>query len=198
MPVLFYAPASPYSAKVRMAAVQAGMVLETRIVDPNQDPPELIAVNPLGKLPTLRTDDGLAVYDSRVIIQYFNRAARNSLFPTNAARRLEAERLEALADGITDCLLAHVYERRYRPEDMVQQSWLDRQWSKAMRGVDALNAAPPRLPGKLTGGHIALRSLIGYLDLRFAGKWERGRPKLVRWGRKFDAKFPEMVELLPR
>lgn len=198
MTVLFYAPASPYSAKVRMAAAHAGVPLEAKIIDPNLDPAELTSINPLGKLPTLLSDDGEAVYDSRVIMQYLNRAVRNALYPANAAKRLDAERLEALADGITDCLLAHVYERRYRPEQMVQQSWLDRQWSKAMRGLDQLNAAQPRLPSKITGGHIALRALIGYLDLRFNGKWERGRPKLVRWARKFDAKFPQLAELLPR
>lgn len=198
MPVLYYASASPYSAKVRMAAAHAGITVDARIVDPNTDPAQLINNNPLGKLPTLVTDDGEAVYDSRVITQYLNRLVRNSLFPTNAGKRLEAERLEALADGITDCMLAHVYERRFRPEEKVQQSWLDRQWAKTLRGFNALNAAPPRIPNKITAGHIALRALLGYADLRFNGQWERGRSKLVRWARKFDDKFPELAQLLPK
>lgn len=198
MPTLFYSPASPYSAKVRMAAARAGVNLDAIVVDVTVDPPELIASNPLGKLPTLQTDDGDAIYDSRVITQYLNRVQRNSLFPTSAAKRLEAERLEALADGITDCLLAHVYERRFRPEEKVQKSWLDRQWSKITRGLDALNGSALRLPDKITAGHIAVRALIGYLDLRFKGQWERGRAKLVRWAKRFDEKFPELVPLLPQ
>lgn len=198
MPLLYYASASPYSAKVRMAAAYAGIPLEAKIVDPNADPAELTRKNPLGKLPTLITDDGRGVYDSRVIIQYLNRVARNSIYPTNAAKRLEAEILEALADGITDCLLAHVYERRFRPEEKVQQPWLDRQWSKVLRGLDALNAAPPRIPNKITAGHIAVRAMIGYADIRFKGKWERGRSKLVRWAKRFDEKFPDLTSLLPK
>jgi glutathione S-transferase len=198
MPVLFYASASPYSAKVRMAAAQAGVSLNAKIIDPNTDPAELIEKNPLGKLPTLVTDDGEVVYDSRVITQYLNRLVRNSLFPTNPAKRLEAEKLEALADGITDSLLAHVYERRYRPEEKVQQSWLDRQMAKALRGLDALGAKPPRIPNKITAGHIAMRCMLGYADLRFKGQWERGRSKLVRWAGKFDDKFPELASLLPK
>ncbi|MBL8582894.1 MAG: glutathione S-transferase family protein, partial [Rhizobiaceae bacterium] len=148
-------------------------------------------------IPVLVGDDG-AVYDSRVITQYLNRVAKGSpLFPRNAAKRLEAERLEALADGICDCLLAHVYERRSRPEELVHQPWLDKQWGKVERALDILNAAPPRLGGKLTAGHIALRACLGYAALRFGGQWERGRAKLVRWAKRFDERFPDLAALLP-
>ena len=37
-----------------------------------------------------------------------------------------------------------------------------------------LNANPPKLGRKITGGHIALRAVLGYLDLRFAGKMGEG------------------------
>ena len=195
MPKLLYSPASPYSAKVRMAAAYAGYPLQAVTVDTNAEPPHLIAANPLGKIPTLVLDDGETLYDSRVITQFINRQTGGKLFPRNPAKRTGAERLEALADGICDCLLAHVYERRFRPEDKVQQSWLDRQWSKVVRGLDALNASPPRLGKKVTAGEIALRATIAYLDLRFAGKWEKGRLKLKRWAAKFDEKFPELKAL---
>ena len=198
MPRILYSSASPYSAKVRMAATQAGIAFDSVSVDTNADPALLTDANPLGKIPVLITDDGDAVYDSRVITQYLNRISGNSLFPRNAAKRLEAERLEALADGIADCLLAHVYERRFRPEEKIHQPWLDRQWSKVERSLDHLVANTPRLPAKVTAGHIALRALLGYLSLRFEGKWERGRSKLVRWAKKFDERFPDLAGLTPR
>ena len=68
----------------------------------------------------------------------------NELFPRNPAKRTEAERLEALADGICDCLLAHVYERRSRPEEN-GPSALARQamGQGCVRALDHLNAAPP-------------------------------------------------------
>src|SRR5690606_15012678 len=137
-------------------------------------------------------------FDSRAITQYLNRISGNALFPRNAARRTEAERLEALADGLSDCLLAHVYERRFRPEEKVEQSWLDKQWSKSERALDYLVANPPKLPKKITAGHIALRAALGYLELRFSGKWERKRSKLVRWVKRFDEKFPELAGLAPK
>ena len=171
---VLYAPASPYSAKVRMAAAYAGIALEAVIVDTNAQPAELIAANPLGKIPVLVADDGEAVYDSRAITQYLNRLSGNQLFPRNPAKRTEAERLEALADGIADCALAHVYERRSRPEEIVHQPWLDKQWGKVMRALDHLNANPPKLGKKTTAGQIALRATLGYLDLRFRREMGKG------------------------
>ena len=167
------------------------------IVDTNLRPPELIQANPLGKIPTLLTDDGDAVFDSRAITQHLNRVSGGALFPRNAVKRGEAERLEALADGICDCLLAHVYERRSRPEEKWHQPWLDKQWGKAAAALDHLMAATPKLPRKPTAGHIVLRATLGYLDLRFPGQWERGRTKLKRWATRFDEKFPELVPYLP-
>lgn len=198
MQKLLYSPASPYSAKVRMAAAYAGVAIEPVIVDTNAEPALLIDNNPLGKIPVLLTDEGESIFDSRAITQYLNRISGNALFPRNAARRTEAERLEALADGLSDCLLAHVYERRFRPEEKVEQSWLDKQWSKSERALDYLVANPPKLPKKIAAGHIALRAALGYLELRFSGKWERKRSKLVRWVKRFDEKFPELAGLAPK
>lgn len=197
MPVVLYSPASPYSAKVRMAAAWCGIEVDAKVVDTNAEPAQLIDANPLGKIPVLITDDGETVYDSRAITQYLNRLSANALFPRNAQKRLEAERLEALADGICDCLLAQVYERRFRPEEKVHQPWLDLQWSKVARSLDVLNADLPRLPRKPTAGHIALRACLGYLALRFPGRWEKGRGKLVRWAKRFDERFPSLAESTP-
>lgn len=198
MPTILYSPASPYSAKVRMAAAHAGIACEAVVVDTNADPALLTGNNPLGKIPVLVPDGEAAVYDSRAITQYLNRVSGNALFPRNPAKRTEAERLEALADGIADCLLAIVYERRFRPEDRIHQPWIDRQWSKVERSLDHLVANTPKLPSKIHAGHIALRATLGYMSLRFGGKWEKGRSKLVRWAKKFDEKFPELAQLTPR
>ena len=194
---LLYSSASPYSAKVRMAAAHAGIALAAESVDTTAAPALLVDANPLGKIPVLLTEDGDAIYDSRAITQYLNRLSGSQLFPRNPAKRTEAERLEALADGICDCLLTHVYERRSRPEDKVHQPWLDNQWTKVSRALDRLVANPPRLPKKITAGEIALRATIGYLDLRFAGQWEKGRTRLKRWADRYDQKFPELKALLP-
>jgi glutathione S-transferase len=197
MPRILYSSASPYSAKVRMAAAHAGYEAEAVKVDAAAAPDILVKNNPLGKIPVLLTDDGMAVYDSAAIMQFLNRETKNALFPRNPAKRLEAERMESLADGICDCLLAIRLETAQRPEDKQYRPWIDRQWDKVARALDHLEANPPTLPAKIHGGHIALAACLGYLSLRFEGKWERGRPKLKRWKKRFEEKFPNLAELMP-
>lgn len=197
MAKVLVASASPYSCKVRMVAAYLDIPLEAVPVETSKPTEEFLKANPLGKIPVLIADDGETIFDSRAITQYLNRQSGNKLFPRNPAKRTDAERLEALADGIADCALAHVYERRSRPEEIVHQPWLDKQWGKVGNALDVINANPPKLGKKITGGHIALRAVLGYLDLRFAGKWEKGRSRLKRWAARFDEKFPELKALLP-
>ncbi|MFC5384381.1 glutathione S-transferase [Aquamicrobium segne] len=197
MPKVLYSSASPYSAKVRMSAAYAGIEVESHFVQASKQPPELIGANPLGKIPTLVLDDGRAIFDSRAITQYLNRQSKNALFPRNADKRTDAEVLEALADGICDCVVTIMYERARRPEEKVHQEWIDAQWQKVLRGLDHLNANPPKLPKKITAGQIAVRAMLGYLSLRFEGQWERGRSRLTRWAVRFDEKFPELKSYLP-
>ncbi|KQZ62965.1 glutathione S-transferase [Rhizobium sp. Root149] len=194
---LLVSPASPYSAKCRMAARHLALGVEEVRVDTNAEPPELIDNNPLGKIPVLLRDGQKPVYDSVAIMQFFNRQSGGKLYPAEAQARTDAEVLEALADGITDCLLAIIYERRFRPEDKVEQSWIDKQWSKVTRGLDYLEANLPVVGDTLHGGHFALAALIGYLDLRFAGKWANGRPKLAAWPDQFSKLFPEFATVKP-
>ena len=197
MPKLLYASTSPYSSKVRMAAAYVGIAVELVPIKTEEKPAELISANPLGKIPVLVLEDGRSIYDSRAITQHLNRLSKNALLPRNSDKRLDAEVLEALADGICDCALSMVYERRTRPEAMVHQPWLDRQWTKITAALDLLNANPPKLPKKITAGHMALRATLGYLALRFGGLWEKGRSRLVRWAARFDEKFPELKAAVP-
>lgn len=192
---ILHSPPSPYSAKVRMGATLAGLKFRLVAVDTNQDPADLIEKNPLGKIPTLITGEGQAIYDSRAIMAFADRAGVTRIYPRNAAKRTEAEVTEALCDGICDCLLAIVYERRFRPEDKIHDPWIERQWSKVERSLDHLEANLPRMGKQPTAAHLAVFAMTSYLALRFAGKWERGRPKLKAFIRKFEANFPNLAAL---
>lgn len=195
---LLYAPASPYSSKVRMAAHALGIELELEKVDTSSGPPILLDANPLGKIPTLLTEEDGAIFDSRAIMHYLHRQSGKALYPKNREKRDAAEVLEALCDGIADCLLAIVYERRLRPEEMVYQPAIDRQWAKVTRALDHLNRNMPKTGKKLHGGHFALAAMLGYLMLRFPGEWEDGRTALTAWPSKFAKRFADYNELRPR
>lgn len=191
---ILYSPASPYSAKVRMAARYAGLPIESEVVKTDDQPDVLVNNNPLGKIPVLLRDDGSSVFDSRAIMQFLDRTSGGKLYPSDLEARTEADVVEALADGITDCLIAHVYERRYRPEEKIHQAWLDKQWSKVARGLGWLEANPVSFGRGLTGGHIALAALIGYLGLRFDGQWETLWPGHEAFVAEFEARFPAYSE----
>lgn len=189
---------SPYSSKVRMALRYLDMEAEVVRVATTEDPPELTDNNPLGKIPTLLTGGDGPIFDSRAIMHYLDRRSKGGLYPRKNHKRTEAEVLEALCDGITDCLIAIVYERRQRPEERMHQPYIDRQWQKVSRGLDHLNAHLPKTGKSLHGGHFSLAALIGYLILRFPGEWEDGRTALAAWPQKFEKRFEDYAELKPQ
>lgn len=191
-------PTSPYSSKVRMAAKHLGLRYREVMVDTNAAPPELIDNNPLGKIPVLIHGKDKAVYDSRTIMHYLDRRSKGGLYPSKDRKRTEAEVLEALCDGICDCLLAIIYERRARPEDKQFEGWVERQWTKAARGLAMIEENPPKIGRRLNGGHFALAALMGYLALRFEGRWEADHPKLVGWAEAFSEHFPFYDAMKPQ
>ncbi|MBL0371275.1 glutathione S-transferase family protein [Rhizobium sp. KVB221] len=195
---LLYSSTSPYSAKVRMAAHHLDLGVASEAVKTDDEPAVLLASNPLGKIPVLLREDKAPVFDSVAIMQFMNREAKGKLYPRNPEKRTEAEVLEAVCDGIVDCLIAIIYERRFRPEERLHQPWIDKQWSKVTRGLDYLNANLPKTSKSLHGGHFALAALIGYLNLRFEGQWEKGRPKLKNWPQKFEKFFPDYSKMRPQ
>ncbi|MGY5802617.1 glutathione S-transferase [Rhizobium sp. LEGMi12c] len=188
---------SPFSSKVRMAAHHLGIKLEEIHVDTNAGPTLLIDNNPLGKIPTLLTGDGEAIFDSRAIMHYFDRR-EGGLYPSKKSKRTEIEVLEALIDGTNECLLSIVYERRLREPEKQHQPWIDRQWTKVGRALTHLDAEPPKIGKKLHAGHFALASLIGYLQLRFEGQWEADHVGLTDWAHKFEKHFPDFPVMKPQ
>ena len=194
---LLSAGASPYVSKAAQAAKFAGVDVDSVPVDSTNGDPVLDAANPLSKIPCLVLYDGTGVYDSRAITRYFDRVSGGKLYPTDEAGLLKAEQMEALCDGINDCAVGYMYEARFRPEEKVHEPWRERLWGKVERGLDAAMASPPPAGADANIGSIALSACLGYLDLRFAGKWEAGRDDLVAWRDQFDAAHPELAALKP-
>jgi glutathione S-transferase len=107
---------------------------------------------------------------------------------TEASRFYTLKRL-ALADGITDAALLLVYERRWREPEGHGAKWMDHQSGKVSRGLASFEAAPPS-DGVLDIAAIALACALGYLDLRFQGRWRADHPRLVAWLDGFSAAVP--------
>ncbi len=192
MLVLRSSPASPFGRKVKIAASLLGLMDRIQIVDADTLNPEddLRRQNPLGKIPTLVLENGETLYDSRVIVEYLDfLTGGGRLFPAGEAR-FAALREQALADGITDAALLQVYEGRFRLQDRHEPKWLDHQAGKVERGLAYAEAHLSVSAAELHIGHVALACMLGYLDLRFAGRWRETHPKLVAWLADFEARVP--------
>ena len=105
---LHFALPSPYVRKVRAVAIELGLddriELLTRAMTPVSPDADLNADNPLGKIPCLITDDGEALYDSRVICSYLDSLADgNSVIPGNGPARWTALRREGACRWHSRC-----------------------------------------------------------------------------------------------
>lgn len=198
---LFDNPASPFCRKVKVVLAETGQADEVTLVPAIGHPLDTgampLAQNPLGKIPALVRDDGPAIYDSRVICRYLDARAGGGLYPQ--ARLWEALTLEATADGILEAAVLMVYESRCRPEGLRSEDWVEAQWAKIARSLDALEDRwMSHLAGPLDIGQIAVGCALGYLDFRHGGRgWRTGRPALAAWEETFGER-PAMAATRPR
>ncbi len=196
MLVLRSSPASPFGRKVKIAASLLDLSDKIQIVEADTMNPEdsIRQQNPLGKIPALVLENGEALYDSRVIVEYLDfLAGGQSLYPAGEARFL-ALREQALADGIMDAALLQVYEGRFRAAEKHEPKWVGHQADKVKRGLDYAETHLSTPAASLHVGHIALACALGYLDLRFAGNWRNSYPKLVAWLADFEARVPAFAK----
>src|SRR5205814_10025730 len=129
---------SPYARKVRIAIAEKKIECELVEESPWVPGTSVPNYNPLGKVPVLLLDDGTALYDSRVIVEYLDNVSPVShLIPDPARQRIAVKKWEALADGICDATVATVVERR-RPEHERSSDWIDRQQRKIDAGIAQL------------------------------------------------------------
>ena len=192
MLVLRSSPASPFGRKVKLSASILGLSDRIQIVDADTLNPEdsIRQQNPLGKIPALILESGEVLYDSRVIVDYLDHLAGGGGVIPDGDARFSALRDQALADGIMDAALLQVYENRFRPEDRHEPKWVSHQSDKVRRGLDHAEAHLSQPGQPLHIGQIALACALGYLDLRFGGRWREGYPKLVAWLADFESRVP--------
>ncbi|WP_061932783.1 glutathione S-transferase family protein [Aureimonas sp. AU22] len=195
---LLYSKPSPYSSKVRMAAHLCDLHLDLVPTNTGDEAAELTEANPLGKIPALILDDGSTLYDSRVICEYLDRLTGNPIIPQAADAWAATKRIEALADGMTEAAMAALYEKRYRPEPMWYEPWMDKQWRRAHRALDALEREVTALPEKPNLAHLAVSSDLAWVQLRFPEELNGRHPKLAGWLGRFFASHPELAALAPQ
>ena len=198
--ILRSAAASPFVRKVRIAAAVLGLEgdIKSEPADTADPSDSVRRQNPLGKIPALILDDGTALYDSRVILEYLDhRAGGGRIIPHEPAARFKALSQQALCDGILDAGVLRVYEGRWRPPEHHVAKWVEHQAGKMSRALSVLEAEPPGLDSPPHVGQITAACALGYLDFRFEGTWRRDHPRLVAWLDRFAAAVPAFAATRP-
>jgi glutathione S-transferase len=172
---------SPFVRKVRIVLEEKRIPYEYVHARPSAEGSPVPELNPLTKIPVLVNDDGKAVYDSPVIVDYLDALVPEPrLIPAELEARVDVKRWEALGDGITDAtvLVSHDYDKVQTAE------WHARQRLKITRGL----AAASRELGEREfcyGNHFSLADIaagyaLGYLDRMLPDiDWRTSHPNLA-------------------
>lgn len=195
---LHFSPTSPYVRKVRAVAAEKGLAdrIELYANSPwvENDLPQ---ANPSGRVPALETDDGTALFDSRVICEYLDdMGGGETLFP-KGGNRWQVLRTAAIAEGILDAGVSIANERR---KDKAHWSdwYIGRQQDKINRSLDALEAEVDKLSGPVNIAQIGVGVALGYIAFRgHVDDWRAGHPKLEAWYAEFSQR-PSMTSTEPK
>jgi glutathione S-transferase len=160
----------------------------------------LLSDNPIGKIPTLLLDDGMAIYDSLTICEYFDELAGGGrLFPAARPERWNALTRHALANGLLDVLILWRNERD-KPQARQTPEWIAAFALKTRATLERFEQLAPGFgDAPFDIGHVAIGCALSYLDFRFADlDWRAGRPSLTTWYQSFcerpSAKATEIVD----
>ena len=183
---LFWSSRSPFVRKVMVVAHEAGMADHIEklpvVVSMTSEPTEeVLRHNPLNKIPTLITDEGLVLFESVVICEYLDSLHSGpKLFPVQAAQRWKALRWQALGSGMLEAELLWRSETR-RPRDSQMAVVIHAFERKIETALDVLETEVDQLISEPYGiGHVSIVCALAYLDFRFMGfDWRKGRPGIA-------------------
>jgi glutathione S-transferase len=194
---LYYSPTSPYVRKVMACAITRGLDgrIEKHLSNPHASPADLVADNPLSKVPCLVTDDGLPLFGSQLICEFLDSLGDElPLFPERGASRWRALKFQSLGDGILDAAVPCRGEQG-KPREAARDVQIARYKEVINRAVDTLEVDPPHK--HIDIGSITVVCALGYLDFRFGDdRWRDGHPKLASWYEDF-AKNSGLAHTIP-
>ncbi len=185
---------SPYSRKVRVVLAEKKIECEIEQVDVQPAENPVNSHNPLGKIPTLILDDGTALYDSRVIVEFLDSVSPLArLIPDATRDRVAVRRWEALADGVLDAGLLVRYES-LREKKEQSRSWVEKQVARMRRGMEKISAELADRTwchgDRYSLADIAVGCCLGWLDVR--------KPGGIAWGAEYPVAARHYAKLMER
>lgn len=184
---LFWSTRSPFVRFVMVVAYEKGIAdtfeREQVVVAPAKPNAAVMAHNPLNKLPTLIMDDGTALYDSRVIAEYFDQIGNGGrLLPESGVERVRVLRQVALGVGLLDLLVGWLAEHR-KPADQQDKAFCEAMLLKFNATMDVLEREADGFASTAFDlAQAAIGAALGYAEFRYPDiPWRDGRPGLAAW-----------------
>jgi len=162
----------------------------------------IMQANPLGKVPCLVMDDGGAMFDSRVIVEYADTLSPvNKLIPPSGKERAAVKTWEALADGILDASILARLEATWRPDEQKSQAWIDRQLHKVDVSLKAMSNGLGEsewcFGNQMSLADISVGCALDYLIFRFPNnQWQASYPNLKQLHKKLMSR-PSFANTAP-
>lgn len=187
---LFYSQTSPYARKCRALIIEKS--LESRIelveVSPLDDPADLHAANPLGKVPALVRKSGPALINSPLICEFIDTLDDERWIPANGESRILVLRQQAIADGLMDLTIGRRIEKN-RDAKLQYPLWIER-WERGIaRTLEQLDQERGQFGRSVDLGALAIAVALSYLDLRYAElDWRSAHPELGAFLEKWEAR----------
>lgn len=182
---------SPYVRKVRVVMTEKKLDYQLEIENVWSPDTQIQSYNPLGKVPCLVMEDGGALFDSRVIVEYLDTLSPVArLIPQSGRDRAAVKCWEAIADGMLDAAILIVREN-LRPETERSANWIERQYGKIDASLHAMEESLGEqaycMGINYSLADIAVGCATSYLDLRFAHlNWRADHPNLARHEEKLS------------
>lgn len=182
---------SPFVRKVRVVAAECGidLPLVQHSVHLASVTPDIMALNPLGKIPVLLQDDHRPLFDSLVICaELCHRAGRKDLWCDTPGPMIEMLRHHAIGAGLMDLSILRLVEAAKPPK---------RQWPEVISAsddkffatLDALENDEDFQAAGVTVGTLSVAVALGYLDFRMAFlNWRDKRLQLAGWYDEIQAR----------
>ncbi len=193
---------SPYVRKVRVVMLEKKIDYDFSLDNVWAPDTAIQESNPLGKVPCLVMEDGGAMFDSRVIVEYLDTLTPvGKLIPPNGRERAEVKCWEALADGVADAAMLVRLEHTLRPQEIRSKDWLDRQMKKVNAGLHAMSIGLKDTAfcagNQYTLADVSVGCVLGWLSYRFPEiKWRDDYPNLDKLYEKLSER-PSFKETAP-
>lgn len=187
---LFYSPTSPFVRKSIIVAKILGCYERILLLDsaahPIQRDQNILKNNPLAQVPTLITNEGEALFDSKVICEYLNDLYHGTLFG-NDENKWNILKEHCVADGIMSTTVQLRIETQIRPTALVWEDLANGYLDKIKTSLHYFEQHDEALLRHLNIAQITLACALAYLDFRFPDvDWRKSSPKLTKWFTQFS------------